>query len=136
MQEVFLSFTYSPHPDHAAEAEQLRRQVRTVIDALDLRVVTGEDLGGEALTEEIKARIRGADALVALITPWKDSRGNKAQPQWVVEEFVHAKALGKPAIRLVHSDFPASGMYAASEYISVQPDNPTEALLKLLRTLV
>jgi hypothetical protein len=135
MQQVFLSFTYNPHPDYIAESELLRRRVCIVIEALDLRVSTGEDLGGEALTDEVKARIKDADGLVALIMPWKDRLGNKVQPQWVVEEFAHAKALGKPAIRLLHSEFAAAGMYAANEYILVQPDNSTEALLKLMRTL-
>jgi hypothetical protein len=135
MQQVFLSFTYNPHPDYTAETELLHRRVSIVIEALDLRVVTGEDLGGEALTEEVKARIKEADALVAVISPWKDARGQKTQPQWVIEEFAHAKALGKPAIRLLHSEFAAAGMYAANEYIPVQPDNPTEALLKLLKTV-
>lgn len=135
MQQVFLSFTYNPHPDHIAESELLRRRVSMVIEAMDLRVATGEDLGGESLSEEVKARIASADALVALITPWKDKLGNKAQPQWVVEEFAHAKAIGKPAIRLLHRDFAAAGMYAANEYIMVDPAEPTEALLKLMRTL-
>lgn len=135
MQQVFLSFTYNPHPDYVAESELLRRRVSIVIEAMDLRVATGEDLGGEALTDEVKARIADADAHVALITPWQDKLGNKVQPQWVVEEFAHAKALGKPAIRLLHKDFAAAGMYAANEYIAVDPANPTDALLKLMRTL-
>lgn len=135
MQQVFLSYTYSPHPDHAAETERLHRQVSMVIEALELRVVTGEDLGGAALSEAVKARIRGADALVALITPWRDGMGQKTQPPWVVEEFVHAKALDKPAIRLLHADFAAAGMYAAHEYVPLDPANPADALLKLMRTL-
>lgn len=135
MQQVFLSFTYNPHPDHVAETERLHRQVVMVIEAMELRVVTGEDLGGAATTDAIKARIASADALVALVTPWRDALGNKTQPQWVVEEFAHAKALGKETIRLLHGTFAAAGMYAAHEYVPVQPDNPADALLKLMRTL-
>ena len=135
MQQVFLSYTYNPHPDHVAESDQLRRRVGMVIESLDLRVATGEDLGGEALTEEIKARIAKADALVALQTPWQDKLGNKVPAPWVSDEFAHAKALGKPATRILHSHFAAAGMYAASEYIHFSPENPTDTLLKLMRTL-
>jgi hypothetical protein len=135
MQQVFLSYTYRPHPDFVAESENLRRSVSIVIESMDLRVATGEDLGGEALTDEVKERIEKADALVALLTPWKDALGNKVQPQWVVEEFAHAKAKGKQAIRILHSDFAAAGMYAANEYIAFAPDKLTEVLLKVMRTL-
>lgn len=135
MQQVFLSFTYNPHPDHVAESEALRRCVSMVIEAMDLRLTTGEDLGGEALTDQVKERIEKADALVALLTPWQDKLGNKTQPQWVVEEFAHAKAHRKPATRILHADFAAAGMYAANEYIPFSPGNMTDALLKLMRTL-
>src|SRR5262245_56213403 len=135
MQQVFLSYTYKPHPDYVAETENLRRSVGIVIESLDLRVATGEDLGGEALTDEVKEQIEKADALITLLTPWKDGLRNKAQPQWVVEEFAHAKAKGKPAIRILHSDFAAAGMYAANEYIAFSPNKLTDVLLKVMRTL-
>jgi hypothetical protein len=135
MQQVFLSFTYNPHPDHVEVTEKLRRYVSVVIETMELKVVTGEDLGGEQLTDEIKRRIEASDALVALVTPWKDQLGNKVPPPWVQDEFTYAKAMDKPAIRLLHTDFAAAGMYAAHEYMQVKPDNPTDALIKLMRTL-
>jgi len=135
MQQVFLSFTYRPHPDYVAESENLRRSVAIVIESMDLRVATGEDLGGEALTDEVRDRIEKADALIALLTPWKDANGNKVVPQWVVEEFAHAKAKGKPAIRIVHADLAPAGMYAANEYIAFAPDKLSDVLLKVMRTL-
>jgi len=135
MKKVFLSFTYRPHPDYVVESENLRRSVGIVIESMDLRVETGEDLGGEALSDEVRGRIERADALIALLTPWKDGNGNKVMPQWVIEEFAHAKAKGKPAIRIQHAEFPAAGMYAASEFIAFAPDKLSDVLLKLMRTL-
>jgi hypothetical protein len=135
MQQVFLSFTYSPHPDHVEEAEALRRRVSTVVESMDLRVVTGEDLGGETLSEEIKQRIDKSDALVALVTPWKDKQGNKVAPPWVNDEFTYAKAKNKRAFRVTHPDFAGAGMYAAHEYTTYSKDNLADALLKLMKTL-
>lgn len=135
MQQVFLSFTYVPHPDFVEETNALRRNVTTVIESIDLRVVTGEDLGGEALTDEIRERIEKADALVALLTPWKDKLGNKTHAPWVADEFAHASAHRKPATRIIHADLAVAGMYAAHEYIAFAPDKAADTLLQLMRTL-
>jgi len=135
MQQVFLSYTYTPHPDYVDETEDMRRRVSTVIESMDLRVATGEDLGGQGLSDEVKDRIEKADALVALVTPWKDNLGNKAAPPWVSDEFAHAKAHGKFAIRILHPDIAAAGMYAAHEYIAYSKDKPADMLLKLMKTL-
>jgi hypothetical protein len=135
MQQVFLSFTYSPHPDHIDETEELRRRVSMVIESMDLRVVTGEDIGGEQLTDEIKQRIDRSDALVALLTPWKDRQGNKVAPPWVNDEFIYAKAKNKRAFRISHPDFAGAGMYAANEYTTYSKDKSAEPLLKLMKTL-
>jgi hypothetical protein len=135
MQQVFLSFTYNPHPDHADETEELRRRVSMVIESMDLRVVTGEDLGGEALTPEIQARIEKCDALVALVTPWKDRLGNKIAPPWVDQEFTYAKAKNKRAFRISHPDYAGAGMFAAHEYVTYSADRMADTLLKLMKTL-
>jgi hypothetical protein len=135
MQQIFLSFTYSPHPDHVTETEELRRRVSMVIEALDLRVITGEDLGGEALTPEIQVRIDKCDALVALVTPWKDRQGNKVAPPWVNDEFTYAKARNKRAFRISHPDYAGAGMYAAHEFTTYSPDKMPDTLLKLMKTL-
>lgn len=135
MQQVFLSFTYKPHPDHVDETEELRRRVSMVIESMDLRVVTGEDIGGEALTAEIKERIDRSDALVALLTPWKDPPGNKVAPPWVNDEFTYAKAKDKRAFRISHPDFAGAGMYAAHEYTTYTKESLADTLLKLMKTL-
>jgi hypothetical protein len=135
MQQVFLSFTYSPHPDYTAETEDLRRRVGMVFESMDLRPVTGEDLGGQGLNPEVKNRIEKADALVALLTPHADAAGNVEIPRWVADEFAHARALGKPAIRIVHSKLSAAGMFAGEEFIPHTPGKTVDTLLKLMRTL-
>ncbi len=135
MQQVFLSFTYSPHPDHVDETRALLQRVTAVIESMDLRVVTGEDLGGETLTDEIRQRIDKSDALVALVTPWRDRQGNKVAPPWVNDEFTYAKAKDKRAFRIMHPDYAGAGMYAAHEYTVYDKNNLADALVKLMKTL-
>ena len=135
MQQVFLSYTYDPHPDYVDETEQLRRRVSLVIESMDLRISTGEDLGGRALEGEVMARIEKADALVALVTPWKDKNGNKVAPPWVADEFGRAQALRKNAIQILHPEIVASGAYAGKEYIEYSKDRMADVLLKLMKTL-
>lgn len=63
MNSVFLSYTYRPHPDHEQELERLRRYVVRVLEAMDLRIADGVDLGGRPLDDALRQRIRDADAL-------------------------------------------------------------------------
>ncbi len=135
MQQVFLSYTFNPHPDHASETAALRRRVGMVIESMGLLEVNGEDLAGAGLTPEVARRIKAADALVALITPHNTPGAVKAAPPWVSDEFTHAKALDKPAIRIVHDELRAGGMYAADEYIPFNAGGSADTLIKLMRTL-
>lgn len=135
MQQVFLSYTYNPHPDFTADGADLLRRVSTVIESMDLRIVTGEDLAGQGLTPAVQDRIARADALVALLMPWKDSAGNQVAPPWVIDEFAYARGLGKRSIRVLHPTVVAAGMFAAHEYIAFEPGNVADVLLKLMKTL-
>jgi hypothetical protein len=135
MQQVFLSYTFDPHPDHAAETAALRKRVGMVIESMGLLEVSGEDLAGGGLKAEIDKRIRAADALVALLTPHNVAGAARVAPPWISDEFASAKALGKPAIRIIHSALTVGGMYAGDEYIPYSPDNLADTLIKLMRTL-
>ena len=136
MDTIFLSYTYNPHPDYIDETEELVKNIKIVAESQDLRVITGADLGGEALTLEIKKRIEDCDALVALITPWADGYGNPDTPPYVHDEYTYAVNKEKHAIRLLHTKLKSQGMYINQEYIPYDPKQTVEALLKLMRTLV
>jgi hypothetical protein len=135
MQQVFLSYTFDPHPDHVAETAALRKRVGMVIESMGLLETSGEDLAGGGLKAEVDKAIRSADAMVALLTPHNAAGGVKLAPPWINDEFATAKALGKPAIRIVHSALAAGGMYAADEYIPYSADSLADTLIKLMRTL-
>ncbi|NOQ64771.1 MAG: hypothetical protein GQ582_09695 [Methyloprofundus sp.] len=136
METVFLSYTYNPHPDYKKETNELVKNIKIIAESQELRVVTGVDLAGGALTPEIQQRIIHSDALVALITPWQDSYGNPAAPPFVHDEYTFAQNKGKPAIQLLHTQLNNQGMYTQQEYIPYDPAQAVEGLLKLMRTLV
>lgn len=135
MQRVFLSYTYNPHPDYTGETEVLERTVRRTIEAMDLRVLDGRDLGGGALDAEIQRRINETDAIIALFMPQADAAGNKAPPQFVDSEFQYARAKEKLALRVIHADLTLSGLGASEEYVSFHPEKMLDVVMKLLQTL-
>jgi len=135
MKHVFLSYTYRPHPDHIAETDVLQRTVRRVIEAMDLRVIDGMDLGGRPLDAEIDKRIAEADAMIALVTPQANPAGDKILPDFVSTEFQTARALGKPRLRVLHTELVARGLGAAEEHAPFDPAKTLDVVMKLLGTI-
>jgi hypothetical protein len=135
MQRVFLSYTYQPHPDNAAETDLLQRMMRRVIEGVGLRVVDGVDLGGRALDGEIEKRINESDALVALFTPQADAAGNKILPEFVSTEFQRARALQKPTLRVLDNQLALRGLGTGEEYVPFHSDKMLDLIMKVLQTL-
>lgn len=134
MKKIFLSYTYAPHPDYAAQCDELQRGVRIVAQAMGLRIETGEDLGGGALNPEVKGRIEDSDALIAIVTPQLDA-GNKTLPQWVLDEYTHSKSVGKSAIRVIHADLNIGGMHANEHYIKYGAVPISSTLISVMSTI-
>ncbi len=135
VQRVFLSYTYAPHPDHATELDILERKVRRVIEAMGLRIIDGQHLGGRLLDQEIEKRINESDALIALFTPQTDADGNICPPQFVASEFQCARAVGKPTFRIQHSALAPRGLGTGDEYVMFTPDTLVDVVMKVLQTL-
>ena len=135
MESVFLSYTYRSHPEYDAELERLRRFVVRAIEAMGLRVIDGVDVGGRALDEALKGRIKESDALVALVTPQTDAGGNIAEPAFVLSEFQYAEGLQKPTLRVLHETLHARGLGAGNEFMPYRPGGEAEVIVKLLNTL-
>lgn len=136
MEKIFLSYTYNPHPDYKQETDELVKNFKIIAESQEIQVYTGVDLGGNRVSSAIKQRIKDCDALVALITPWKDAYNNPAIPPFVNDEYTFAIDNDKEAIRLWHTTLPIQGMNPDLEYISFDPNQQIDALFKLMRTLV
>jgi hypothetical protein len=135
MESVFLSYTYRPHPDHEDSLDRLRRYVVRAVEAMGLRVVDGVDVGGRPLDEALKARIRDADALIALVTPQADDAGAVVEPAFVLSEFQYAEGLQKPTLRVLHQDLAARGLGAGNEYAPFAPGREVDVILKVMHAI-
>jgi hypothetical protein len=129
MRTIFLSFHFE-EPDLT-----LARQVESLILSHGLRMQTGEELGGGTLTTEIMNRIAKSDALIALMSERSTEPNTNGTHPWVVDEFKHAKGLGKPAIALVWPAVKVTGAYQDSERVSYEPTNALKSFLKLSQTI-
>jgi len=135
VERVFLSYTFRSHPDHEAELERLRKYVVRAIEAMGLRIIDGVDVGGRPLDEALRARIRDADALIALMTPQADDAGDIADPAFVVSEYQYAEGQQKPTMRVLHRLLVARGLGAGNEYTPYNPGSELDVILKLLNTI-
>jgi len=129
MRTVFLSC-------HFGDSDRgLMRQIEGLLESHGLRVVTGEELGGGALTPEIMKRIEQSDALVALMTKRSNPPDYGGTHPWVVDEFKYAMGLQKRAIALVEPGVAVVGAYKDHERIEYDPKEPLKAFLRLSRTI-
>jgi hypothetical protein len=131
MNKIFVAFPFKPKA--GAVVKDVVDAIGRLITSHGLVAVTGESLGGNALTPAVQRRIGESDALVALFTREKRlARGNKWLPtQWVQSEITAARARGKPAVALVEPGVEVSGLFEEHERIDLDPRDPLDALLQL-----
>jgi hypothetical protein len=129
METLFLAFAFRD-PDR-----QLAAHVERVIASHGLRAVTGENLEGQPLSQEVKDRIDRSDGLVALLTRREDPGAVDGTHPWVRDELNYARGRNKDAIGLVAPGVVLQGMYADRENIPLDPNAPMNALLRLSETV-
>jgi hypothetical protein len=130
MKTLFLAFAFRP------EDEDLASQVEQLLASHDVRVTTGERVGGAALTPAIRARIESGDGLVALLTRRAVAAGARSGTHpWVLDELSHARAVNKRTIALVENGVRLGGAYEENEYINYDRANPLPAFLALSDTI-
>ena len=132
MDKVFLSFSFRK------EDRELSAAVRSTIESHDLHVVTGEDLGGGGLNDEIKNRIVSCDALVSLFTQSeKIPDSDEYRPStFVRDEFFFAMDKIN-CIAIIESKVRTDGMVEAQkkEHIQLDSNLPFDNFAKLSRTI-
>jgi hypothetical protein len=129
MKTIFLAFAFRP------EDEVLASQVEQLLASHDVRVTTGERVGGAALTPAIRARIERCDGLVALLTRRAGATARRGTHPWVLDELNHARSVNRRAIALVENGVPLGGANGENEYIPYDRGNPLPAFLALSETV-
>lgn len=121
MERLFLSYHY----DEAGK--RLADLVQDLVSSHGLLVVTGERLGGGALSEAIKDKIDACDAQICLLTEREDEMNR----DWVRDERAFADGRGKRVLSIVQKGSSDRGMYGAHEQVRYDPEDPLPAFLKL-----
>ena len=135
METVFLSYTYHSHPDHEANLDRLRRYVVRTIEAMDLRVIDGVDVGGRPLDEALRKRIEGADALIALVTPQAGDAGTLVGRHSCSTSSSTPKGCRRTPCGCVHDLLPTGGLSGGNEYAHYKPGSELDVILKLMNTI-
>jgi hypothetical protein len=129
MRTVFIGFSFEQDRSLAAHVE-------TLLDSHGIRSVTGEVLGGGALTPAVEDRIAKADAFVGLLTARTQlPNGEYTTHGWVRDELVIARLKQKPAVALVDHRVALNGAYQEHERIRFDTTEPLAAFLKLSLTI-
>src|ERR1043165_4581975 len=96
MKTVFLAFAFRESD------RELVDQVYRLLGSHDVRGVSGEILGGEALTPAVQARIDQPHGLIALLTRRDKKENNEYTTHpWVRDELSYARNKGMHAIALI-----------------------------------
>ncbi len=135
MNKVFIAFPFNPRG--GAAVHEVVAAIGRLMVSHSLVALTGESVGGDALTPAVQRLIAQSDALIALLTRERKIAGrNKWLPsQWVRDEITAARAKGKPAIALVEPGVELAGLFAENERIDFDPEQPLDALLQLSETI-
>ncbi len=131
MNKIFLAFSFRP------ENAQLVRDIDRIVRSHGLVLVTGEILGGQGLTQEIQARIKQSDAVIALLTREQQLQGQNVwlPTQWVMGEYLSARGRDQLAIALVEQDVQLNGPYAENEHIKLDRAAQSETFIRLSETI-
>ena len=97
MESIFLSYSFSKPEDRVIVIE-----LEDLFRSMGVRTVTGLNLGGGQLSDEVKLLINQADGLVALASHREQlTSGDWITHPWVIDEIGHARSIGKNTIALV-----------------------------------
>lgn len=128
---IFICFGYN-------DADKwIRELVFPLVQAFDASIVTGEDLHGQVISQEVTERIRKADGVLAFMTP-RDAllSGKFTTHQWVRDELVTAIGLKVPAVEIRALGVDEQGGIAGDrQRLEFDPGDKAKLMVDLARIL-
>lgn len=92
---IFIGFGYNSND------QWIKDLVFPLVQSFDATVVTGEDLHGEIISQEVANRIKRADGILAFLTPREAMMsGRFTTHQWVRDELITAIENKIPAVEI------------------------------------
>jgi hypothetical protein len=118
MENIFLAFSFN-------EDRQLIFDIDELLYSYNIKMTTGELLGGEQLEPAVQDLIKKCDGLIGLLTRRNRSDTGKWDThEWVKNEIAFARNNGIHAIAIVEQGVDVGGMYASHEYIPLDRSDP------------
>jgi hypothetical protein len=129
--KIFVAYGYN---DRDRWIETL---VFPIIRAFGDEVVTGEELQGDQITDAVRRKIQGSDALVAFVTRRDEiSSGRWTTHRWVTDELAHALALGRPVVEVREAGVDDQGGIGGDRQRIVYDESQRDrCLVELVKTL-
>lgn len=120
--KLFLSYSYQ------AESVWVEKLVIPLIQTFEVEVVTGKDMHGQVITEEVRKRIGSSNALIAIFTTdWK-------KHPWVRDEYATALGSNIPAVEIKEKNLPSlNGMGQGMQRIEFNTIEKEPLLLEIAK---
>ncbi len=128
---IFIGFGYNNND------QWIKELVFPLVQTFDANIVTGEDLHGEVIPQEVANRIRKADGVLAFLTP-RDalSSGKFTTHQWVRDELVTAISFHVPAVEIREVSVEnQGGIVGDRQRIDFALDNKAKLLVEIAKLL-
>lgn len=129
--KIFVAFGYNERD------RWVRELVFPIIEAFGGSVVTGEDMQGDPISEEVMARIRSSNGLIAFVTR-RDAIGNGkwTTHRWVTDELSSAVASRVRAVEVRELGVEPQGGIAGDRQLIVYDEQARDrCLVELVKTL-
>jgi hypothetical protein len=128
---IFIGFGYNN------DDKWIKELVFPLLESFDANIITGEDMHGEVLSEEVIKRIKKADGMLAFLTRRdRMENGNFTTHRWVHDELVTALNNKIPVIEIRENKVDRQGGITGDrEYIPFDIDNKAKLLADLSKPI-
>ena len=127
---IFVGFGYN------ARDKWVKELVFPMLEAMSTQVVTGEDMPGDIISDEVRERIRTSDALIGFATRRNEIGGDKWDThRWVTDEIAHALALGIPVAEVREEGVEQGGIVGDRQRINFQESRRDQCLVDLVKVI-
>lgn len=128
---VFIGYGYNERD------EWIERDVFPILQAMNLEIISGKDMHGEVLQEEVKERIESSDGLIGFSTlRLGQENADFGSHIWVRDEMAHALALRKHVVEVREKDVKiAEGLIGDRQRIELDPKDRLRSIAELVKVV-
>lgn len=128
---IFIGFGYNPND------QWIKDLVFPLVQTFDANIITGEDLHGLVISQEVTDRIKRSNGVLIFLTA-RDAltNGKFTTHRWVIDELTTAIANNIPAVEIRALDVDDQGGIAGNrQRLEFSTDNKAKLMLELAKIL-